>query len=247
MLYRIVAVLLITAIGLVGCASRKPQTERTAEFYLKEGEAHFERGAYDQAIESWQKVREIFYSPELNVIAELNIAEAYFAGERYVEAVAAYEDFLRERPDHVRTPDVLYNLGLSYYRQILTIDRDQTATRNALATFEMLTTKFPRDPRTPEVRELIMESRDRLAASELYVGRFYFRTGRYQAAINRLTRLFEDYPSFAEQDKAWFYLGCSLLASGQTDEAGLAFNKLFEHFPDSEYVPRARKSIARGR
>jgi outer membrane protein assembly factor BamD len=104
-----------------------------------------------------------------------------------VEAVAAYEDFLREYPDHPRTADVPLQTRSVYYHQILTIDRDQTATRNALATFEMLTTKFPRDSRTQEAKQYIAECRERLAASELYVGRFYFRTGRYEAAINRLT------------------------------------------------------------
>lgn len=237
--------LLVLLLGLGACAPKKTTEVRSAEQYLREGEDYFERRLYDQAIESWQKVRDSYYSPELNVIAELKIAEAYFLAERYVEAVAAYEDFLKQHPDHARTADVLYNLGLSYYRQMLSIDRDQTATRNALATFELLVKKFPNDARREEVGFLMQRCRDHLAASELYVGRFYFRSGQPEAAIKRLEYLFTTYPNFFERDEAYFYLGRAYLATGRREDAVTAFNTLFREFPKSQFVPRAQKIMAK--
>ncbi|MDO3379228.1 outer membrane protein assembly factor BamD [Geoalkalibacter halelectricus] len=239
------ATLLLLSLGVLACAPKQPAAPRTAEQYLREGEDFFERRLYDRAIESWQKVRDSYYSPELNVIAELKIAEAYFLAERYVEAATAYEDFLRQHPDHARTPDVLYHLGLSYYRQMLSIDRDQTATQNALATFELLTTKYPNDPRREEVGFLMQRCRDHLAASELYVGRFYFRTGQYEAAVRRLERLFVKYPNFFERDEAYFYLGRAYLEANQREQAVDTFNTLFREFPQSQFVPRAQRIIAR--
>ena len=73
-----------------------------------------------------------YYSPELNVLAELKIAEAHFLAGNFVEAAAAYEDFLKQHPEHERTPQVLYQLGMAYYNQILSADRDQTASRNVV-------------------------------------------------------------------------------------------------------------------
>ncbi len=239
--------LILTGLALITACSAPQQNvpTRTAGDYLKEGEAYFERKLYDEAIEAWEKVRDSYYSPELNVLAELKIAEAYYLAERYVEAATAYEDFLKQHPEHPRTPDVLYQLGLSYYQQILSADRDQSATRNALATFEILREKFPQDRRTEEVGALIRRCRDQLAEHELYVGRFYFRTENYAAAVNRLERLFATYPNFFDRDEAYYYLGRAYLEIGQRDQAVATFNTLFREFPKSEYILKAQKIVAR--
>lgn len=231
---------------LTACAPTSPGEDSSGpQKHLAEGESYFERGLYDEAITSWEKVRDSYYSPELNILAELKIAEAYFQAERYVEAAVAYEDFLKQHPDHPRSPDVLYQLGLTYYRQILSVDRDQTATRNALATFEILLEKYPEDSRREEVSTLIQRCRDHLAGHELYVGHFYLRTGHPEAAVNRLEYLFENYPNFFDRDEAYYHLGRAYLDSGQREKAVDTFNTLMREFPKSEYIPKAQKIIAK--
>lgn len=227
---------------LSACAASSPPTPvSTAEQYFQEGESYFEKGLYSDAIASWEKVRETFYSPELNVLAEMKIAEAHFHAKEYPEAAAAYEDFLKQHPDHERTPQILYQLAMSYYHQILSHDRDQTATRNALATFEDLLKRYPEDPRKGEVTTFIAHGRNRLAEHELYVGHFYLRTKQYQASINRLKGIFAQYPDFEHGDELYFYLGQAYLKSGDKQSAIDTFNALSREFPQSEYVAEARK------
>jgi len=216
---------------------------RTADYYLQEGEGFFEKELYEDAIASWEKVRDTYYSPELNILAELKIAEAHFLAGDYVEAAAAYEDFLKQHPDHERTPQVLYQLGMAYYNQILSADRDQTATRSALVTFDTLKKKYPTDPKIEEVTALAARCRDRLAEHELYVGRFYLRTKQYQAAINRLKGIFTLYPNYFFRDKAYYYLGQAYLESGERQLAVATFNTLFHEFPRSEYIIEAQKIV----
>jgi outer membrane protein assembly factor BamD len=225
------------------CSSAKTPPTKTAEEYLLEGERLFEKGQYSEAIASWEKVREAFYSPELNVLAELKIAEAHFLAKDYVEAAAAYEDFLKQHPDHPRTAEVFFQLGMSFYHQMLTIDRDQTATHNALVTFETLLKRFPDDPKSEEARALAAHCRDRLAEHELYVGRFYLRTGQYQAAIKRLQGIFTRYPDFPNLDQAYLYLGQAYLKNGEHQQAAAAFNALIKAFPQSEHLAEAQKHL----
>jgi outer membrane protein assembly factor BamD len=235
--------LLVAVLLLAACTQTVVPPPRTADFYLQEGEGFFDKGLYEEAISSWQKVRDTYYSPELNVLAELKIAEAHYLAENYLEAATAYEDFLKQHPEHEKTPEVLYLLAMSYYNQILSSDRDQTATRNALVTFERFLKRYPGDPKKEEVEVLASRCRDLLAEHEVYVGRFYLRTGRYPAAISRLKGVFALYPNYYERDKAYFYLGQAYLKNGDKPQAISAFNTLFKEFPRSEYIIQAQKIV----
>jgi outer membrane protein assembly factor BamD len=175
----------------------------------------------------------------------MKIAEAHFMAGDYVEAAAAYEDFLKQHPDHERTPQILYQLGMSYYKQILSHDRDQTATRNALATFKNLLKRFPEDPRAEEAKGYIDRCRDQLAAHELYVGRFYLRGGNYEAAVKRLEGILSLYPRYHDRDQVLFYLGKGYLGSGDREKAVQAFDILFSEFSGSEHVKEAKRLLER--
>lgn len=237
-----VAILLLT---LSACGAGRVAQPKSAEVYDQEGENFFNKGRYEDAIASWEKVRDSFQSAELTTQAELKIAKAYFEAGQYAEAAVAYEEFLRQRPNHPETASNLFHLGTSYFRQIRSPDRDQTTTRQALTTFERLLQQFPNDARAAESKELIGKLRDQLAAHELYVGRFYVRTKKTKAAINRLTSLLEHYPEHSGRDEAYFLLGQAHLLQGERELATKNFNILNHDFPDSRFVAKAHKLLER--
>jgi len=237
-------VMLLIPLLFSGCSGHKVEASRPADYYLTRAEQNFDKGLYEEAITDWEKVRDSYYSPELNLIAEMKIAEAYFLWEKYPEAAAAYEDYLKQHPNDSRVPDALYHLGLSYYSQILSADRDQTATRDALVTFRDLRKRFPADSRNEEVKTYIERCLDRLAAHEVAVARFYLRTDHYQAAINRLEELVKTYPNYSDRDQAYFFLVKAYLKSGQKEKAETAFNTLANEFSGSPYVSQSRKVLA---
>jgi len=234
---------ILLSLALFACSKPVAPSNRTADYYLAEGEAMFEKGLYDDAVSNWEKVRESYYSPELNIIAELKIAEAYFLAEKFPEAVAAYEDFLKQHPNHSRVPDALFQLGLSYFKQILPPERDQTATKSAMVTFQDLQKRFPKDRHAEEVGVLIDRCRDTLAAHEVAVAHFYLRTDRFDAAINRLEGMFKTYPNYVNRDEAWFYLGRAFQEKGVKDKAVKAFTTLSEQFASSPYRSKAQKAL----
>ena len=228
---------------LAACGGSKAKPETSAEKYFKQGERYFESNLYEDAITSWEKVRDTFYSPELSMLAELKIAEAYYVSERYEEAAIAFSDFLKQHSNDFRAPTILYRMGLSYYQQILSPDRDQTSTRNALHSFQELTRRFPDDPQAQEAGYLSQRCRTRLAENEVYVGRFYFKRKQYQPAIERLERLLESFPDYYYRDEAYFYLGDAYLKTEQPDKANSIFSRLFVEFPGSDYVEDAQELL----
>ena len=83
---RFLVALVVTSLLLAACSMGKVPPTRSAGYYFKEGERLFEKELYEDAIASFEKVRDSYYSPELNILAELKIAEAYYRSEQYVEA-----------------------------------------------------------------------------------------------------------------------------------------------------------------
>lgn len=236
--------LLIISISLfvTACAS-KTESQNSAEEHFRKGESFFERGLYIDAIESWEKTRDTYYSPELNMLAELKIAEAYYKSERYQEAAAAYADFIKLHPNDRRIDDVLYRLGLSYYQQIPTADRDQSNTRKALLTLQELQRRFPEYPNAKDVAALIQRCKNHLAEHDAYVGRFYLQQKQYQAAIKRLQNVLTNYPDFINRDEVLFYLGKAYLEDSQQSHAEAIFAQLAEQYPASEYNQEAMELL----
>ncbi|MBW2185064.1 MAG: outer membrane protein assembly factor BamD [Deltaproteobacteria bacterium] len=219
-------ILCMVALLLSACASKSPvqPVTKDALYYFQQGEMAFEEEEYTKAIEHWQRVRDSFTSPELTALSELKIADAQLADELYIEAIASYEDFLKQHPASVRKSDILFRLGKAHFSQILVADRDQTATRNALATFEQLQKNFPSKVNPQELDNLILQCRSRLAENEIYVGHFYLKTKRYKAAISRFEKLRTDYPEFYDMGHVQFYLAQAYYHKGDTETAITLFD-----------------------
>ena len=236
---------LLLCLILTGCSGRKHKPETSAEEYFSQGERYYEKNLYDDAIASWEKARDTFYSPELSKLVDLKIAEAYYVSERYQEATVAYNEFIQKYPNDTRIPEILYSLGMSYYRQILSRDRDQTNTENALLTFEDLNRRFPDNNHAAEVDNLILRSRTRLADHEVYVGWFYLKKKRYQASIQRLENVLRDFPDYYYRDEAYYYLIKAYVRNGETAKAQEVYQQLSRQFPNSDKTADAQSLIAR--
>ena len=235
----------ILTLLLAACGETVVPPPRTADYYLSEGDTLIADERYDDAIATLQKIRDNYFSPEVNARADLKIADTHYLAEQYAEAATAYEAFLKQYPDHESSAHVLYQLGNAYFKQMLTPDRDQTATSNALSAFATFVARFPGDPRKDEAVDLMARCRQQLAAHELGVGAFYVRTKYYAAAIARLTSLPNDYPDFTRQDEVYYQLGRAWLGLEDRPKAADAFNRLYKEFPESKYVLKAQKLLER--
>lgn len=242
-MFRVLAVVCLLMLAACSSKTTEPTEKDQAILYFQEGESSFESGLYLDAIASWEKVRETYYSPELTALAELKIAEAYFLSEDYLEASVALEEFLKNYPGHARSADILYQLGIAYTQQMRSPDQDQGPTHRALNTFRMLKQSFPDDPRNAEAVHYIANCQNQLAASELSVARFYYKTKHFGAAVSRLEGLIKNYPDFNNMDEVYLYLGQAFLKNGEREKASEAFNALFKQFTGSEHIETAQEFI----
>lgn len=236
-------IILSVVLLLAACGGKQAAPERAPEELFQTAENQMERGLWTDALSSWEKVRDAFYTPELSMLAELKIAETYYLAERYPEAAIAYSDFLQRYPNDPRTPNLLFRLGQSYYQQILSRDRDQSSTRKAMLAFQELTLRFPDSPYVDQAEQYILRCKTRLADHEVYVGRFYFQREHYEPAINRLETVLAEFPDYYYRDEAYFFLGRAYLETGQTEQAREFFSLLLEQFPASSYYDKTSKLL----
>jgi len=159
----------------------------------QEGERAFERKKWAQAVDAFQKLKDRYPFSPYALTAEMKIADALYMQEKYEEAIAAYQEFERMHPRNEQVPYAIYMQGEANNKRMLSQDRDQAPTAEALRNFQRLVTDYPDSPLVAQAKARIVEAQDRLAAQELYVARWYERTGHPRSALARLSYLLKNY------------------------------------------------------
>ena len=176
-------------------------------------------------------------------LAELRLADIHFRKEEYNEAISAYEDFIKLHPDHDERSYARHRLGLSYFNQITTADRDQTATEGALIQFQTLMDAYPESEYTEEAAEKIETCKNTLSLYEYTVGYFYYKTKNYEAAVPRLKKALERFPGYGPKEDAMLYLGLSQIRNGDVEQGKGTMERLMKAFPGSAQAEEARNSL----
>ncbi len=242
--------LLALSVLLSGCSvyeylyGRPPQreTQRSDQDLLRSAEAQIQRRQYEGAHKDLQRLMNQYPESDLLATARLAAAKALYLQKKYDEARADYQRFLELYPQNEHSDEAHYYLGMAYFRQADTPDRDQSFTKKALEEFDLLITQMPDSQYTPDARERRVQARHKLAEKELYVGTYYFDRGNYAAAAGRCSNLLRQYGGAGFDDAALYYLGESLWRLEQRDEARPAFQRVVEDYSQSEWaVPAAQR------
>jgi outer membrane protein assembly factor BamD len=185
--------------------SKKP--EKPPDVMAQEGITQLKKKKYDDAIETFEKVRDRYPYSEQAMLAQIKLADSYFYKKKYDEALQAYKEFEKLHPTNKGVPYCVYRQGLCYYRQRSTIDRDQTYTFKALQEFRRLKQKYPQSEYITKAEKYMAQCRKDLAEHEYYVAEFYYKTKRYKAALDRFQAVAQEYPDFPKQTEVKEYIG----------------------------------------
>lgn len=235
---RIILVSLITLLALPGCSAYRNTVKsiknsvnsifssgedtRMAQELAWDGMDEYENGKYKDAIESFQRLKDIYPFSKYAILAELKLGDANYQLKQYEDAVFAYEEFEKLHPRNEAIPYVIYQIGRCYYDQISTIDRDQTVAANALKAFERLRQQFPNDRYAASAGPLIVECQKSMAGHEFAIGKFYFKSKHYLGARQRFANVLSRYPDAGYHQQALEYLAqCDARIEQDKPEAGV--------------------------
>ncbi len=211
----LLSIVLIVCLA-AGCA-HKPKEEKTAQELADEGKMEFKEEHYKKSIDTFEQLRDWYPFSKYTMLADLKIADAYFNMEKYEEAISAYETFERLHPRNESIPFVIYRIGTCHYNQLDTIDRDQTPAKKAIEAFTRLKRQFPESEYAQKATASLKNCRKSLADHELYVGKFYYTSDHFKAALARFQTILEKFPNVGDVATARDYIERCRQAMSETE------------------------------
>ena len=220
-------VLAASATGAVACQNTEAKTvlgytadaKRAYDAALVEFNAH----NWLEAQNLMREVKRKYSYSKFARLAELRIADADFAQDKFADAIRGYRQFVHDhRSDEEEVAYARSRIAESQYKEIgdsfllpAGEERDQAVIMDAYKELRGFVHDYPAGPETPHVRELLVEVTARLVRHELYVARFYLQRDNYDAAIARIQYALRNF------------------------SAGMAAAKGTETIPDSGLEPEA--------
>ena len=189
---------------LSGCSlfEESSQMNKSAQQLAAEGAAAFMNEDYKDAVKAYTDLKDWYPFSKYAILAELKIADAHFHLEEYDEAVVAYEGFEKMHPKNEAVPYVINQIGLCWFNQIDTVDRDSAPAENAMTQFQRLLRQYPDNELAEEAVARIEACIDNIAGHELYVANHYNKTKSYKAALKRYEYIVEFFPGTEQSEIA---------------------------------------------
>jgi len=207
--------------GSIFGKSKKKEAEPQDLF--QKGVSLMDKGLYSDASEAFQELAEKYPFSKLAIEAELRYADSLFFKGAYEEAFEAYANFERLHPRDKSIPYVLYQMGMCHFKQMRGFDRDLEKAKDAKKAFERLIRQHPKSRYAVMAKEALTECFKALAYHEVYVGKFYFRSGKYEAALARFKEAIQQYPDVGQYNEALEFIAKS--------------NEALSHGPQGQKIP----------
>jgi outer membrane protein assembly factor BamD len=203
-----------------GCSEKlSRQTGLTDAGLFARGQQQAERKKYKAAAEAFQVLIERFPSSPLAARAQFGLAANRMANKEEIEAEVAFDDFLRLYPADPKVPDALFLKGDLLARQVLSPERDQGKTREAIKAYTLFLEREPGTPRARAASAKILELRNRLALHEVAVVKHFLTRKMYDSAEARTRRAIAAYPDVPATPELLSLLVQSLEKQGKKEEA----------------------------
>ena len=227
--------------------------QETARQNYEAGEKMLEASRYVEAIKYFEHVKNKYPYSKYAVLAELRIADADFAREKWIEAADAYRIFVRFHPRHEKVAYATFRTALAYHKEIdedvwflpAAREKDQSAAREAIRAFDDYLLRFPEDEHAKEAKDLRTAARGRLAETDLYIAEFYVERARWQGAVWRFERVgreLHDTPQAAHALLRAAQIADSELH--QKEDALRLYRQVLREHPDAPEAATAKSALA---
>ena len=202
----LLALAAMLVLGVVaGCAGNDEEFDLASsieEAYIEAQDA-VSVGNYRKAISIFEQLQARFPFSDFSTQIQLELAYSYYMERRIEQAIDASDTFIRENPTHARIDYALYIKALAHFEReqgmierIFRRDVDKRPPRDGELSFALLSRlveRYPASPYAADAQQRMIYLKNRLAAYENVVARFYLEREAYVAALNRAKTALEQY------------------------------------------------------
>ncbi|RYE50510.1 MAG: outer membrane protein assembly factor BamD, partial [Rhizobiaceae bacterium] len=228
-------VLLLAGCNLFGQPKIKEEAIVPPETLYQQALGEMDAQRYVTAVATLEKLERQHPYSEFNEKAKLMEVYGNYRIGKFDEAIMAADRYMALYPGSKETAYVLYLKGNSYFGQIKDITRDQKISQNAIETYTLLISNYPKSEYAKDAKDKLSVGVDQLAGKEMSVGRYYLGQGQYAAAINRFRVVAEQFQGSTHIEEALYRLTEANLALGLTSEAATAAAVLGHNYPQSTW------------
>jgi len=166
-------------------------------------DAAVQNGSYDRAERYLKRLVARFPFGSYTEQSQLKLGFVQFKLDKYDEATATINRFIKTYPTHEQVDYAYYLRGLINFERDRTLFstlvpgdqalREQGSTKQAFVDFSELIKRFPNSSYAPDARQRMTYLRNNLATHELSIAAYYFRRGAFIGALNRAKNVIESY------------------------------------------------------
>ena len=233
------------------CSSNAPVTAGPGEadqILLDRGNAALKEKSWTRARTYFSELLESYPQSPLRAEAKLGVGDS-FLGENnsasYVYAQNEYREFLAFYPTNQKADYAQMQLGMVHFNQMLSAQRDQTETREAIKEFQTFVDRYPNSPLINQVKQRLRDARDRLSDADMIVANFYLSIRLYSGAEPRYRHVLQTDPDYTRKDSLYFHLAETLEKTNKKPEALPYYERLLKEYEKSEYLEEATRRVDR--
>jgi outer membrane protein assembly factor BamD len=244
----LLAVILVGGCSLFGKNKADPLEVATVEQLYARGKADNEKGNYDRAVKTFNRLIARFPFGPYTEQAQLDQAYAQYKMNKPDDAYSTVNRFIKTYPAHKHIDYAFYLRGLinfdreegllERYAGLDMTQRDQAFVRQSFDDFAALIKRHPESRYAADAKQRMIFLRDGMAQAELNVALFYLRQGAYVAAANRAKAIIETYDQSRQVGDALAILVKSYHELGQDKLSADAGRVLELNYPQHPSLSR---------
>ena len=216
-----------------------------------------EHGRFEVARLTLNTLMNTYDTSEYMAKSKLLVADSWFregGAHGLAQAEAEYKDFILFYPAMEEAAEAQEKVCKIHYQQKICkmqydqmekADRDPVHEIRAEEECRAVLLNFPNSKFAPEAQQLLRKIQENMAQGEYKVGKFYYTTGSWAPAANRMQTLVDQYPNFSQADDSLWYTAEAYNHMGNQwrQQQIRELSKLVREYPLSDRVDAAKQRL----
>jgi len=223
---------------------------QSAEQIFHKAQLNLVKESFKEAVEQFEALDTLYPFSDYEEEAQMDIIYAYYQAKEYTSASAAAARYIHLYPTSEYVDYAYYMKGMAHYSEnrgfsgkYFKIDfsqRDLASVKQAYDDFYDLIERFPHSIYVPNAHFRMVYLRNLMADYELNIAQYYYKNGRYLAAINRADNVLQHYQQAPAMVQALGILVDSYAKLKLNVLSDKAFLLLQINYPHSEVYEQLR-------